>query len=98
MELVTKDALKVVIDAIANRLNALTSGQKIAYSWDSLTRVVTFSNIKMSNYKFYYRKSTGVLGELTPTGHIVMIPSDASSVIEMVCVDGSSNNKSLVII
>lgn len=98
MELVTKAALKVVIDAIANRLNALTSGQKITYSWNSSTRVVTFSNITMSNYKFYYRKSTGVLCKLTPSGYTVTIPSDAASVIEVVCADSSSSNKSLVII
>ena len=80
------------------KLDGLGSGTKLTYTWDSSTRKIVVSGITLSEYKFYYRTSVGILKEIAPSGSTLTIPTDASSVIEVYCVNNSSNNKSLILI
>lgn len=80
------------------KLDGLGSGTKLTYTWDSNTRKIVVSGITLSEYKFYYRTSVGILKEIAPSGSTLTIPTDASSVIEVYCVNNSSNNKSLILI
>ena len=80
------------------KLDGLGSGTKLTYTWDSNTRKIVVSGITLSKYKFYYRTSVGILKEIAPSGSTLTIPTDASSVIEVYCVNNSSNNKSLILI
>lgn len=94
----TKDNAGYMSAADKAKLDGLGSGTKLTYTWDSSTRKMVVSGITLSEYKFYYRTSVGILKEIAPSGSTLTIPTDASSVIEVYCVNNSSNNKSLILI
>lgn len=94
----TKDHAGYMSAADKAKLDGLGSGTKLTYTWDSSTRKIVVSGITLSEYKFYYRTSVGILKEIAPSGSTLTIPTDASSVIEVYCVNNSSNNKSLILI
>lgn len=93
----TTSAAGLMSAADKKNLDALAAGRNITYSWDSSTRVITFTNLPTNN-EVYYRKSSGVLGTLTVSNSAVTVPTDSADVIEIIVLDKDSSNKSIVIL